>query len=56
MQEAELDVAGRFRNEADVPLKGRSYQGDTPRKHFTAEPHVAIQNGLVIKSILKKRC
>jgi len=55
-EEAELDVAGRFRNEADAPLKGRSYQGDTPRKHFTAEPHVAIQNGLVIKSILKKRC
>ena len=56
MQEAELDVAGRSRNEADVLPKGRSYQGDTPRKHFTAEPHVAIQNGLVIKSILKKRC
>ena len=56
MQEAELDVAGRFRNEADALLKGRSYQGDTPRKHFTAEPHVAIQNGLVIKSILKKKC
>jgi len=55
-EEAELDVAGRFRNEADVPLKGRSYQGDTPRKHFTAEPHIVIQNGLVIKSILKKKC
>ena len=56
MQEAELDVAGRFRNEADPLLKGRSYQGDTPRKHSTAEPHIVIQNGLVIKSILKKRC
>ena len=56
MQEAELGVAGRFRNEADAPLQGRSYQGDTPRKHFTAEPHIEIQNGLVIKSILKKRC
>ena len=50
MQEAELDVAGRFRNEADAPLKG-----DTPSKHFTAEPRIVIQNGLVIKSILKKR-
>jgi len=55
-EEAELDVAGSFRNEADALLKGRSYQGDTPRKHFTAEPHIVIQNGLVIKSILKKRC
>ena len=55
MQEARLDVAGRFMNEADAPLKGKSYQ-DTPRKHFAAEPHVVIQNGLVIKSILKKRC
>ena len=51
MQGVELDVAGRFRNEADAPLKG-----DTPSKHFTAEPHIEIQNGLVIKSILKKRC
>ena len=56
MQEAELGVAGRFRNEADAPLQGRSYQGDTPRKHFSAEPDIAIQNGPVIKSILKKRC
>jgi len=55
-EEAELGVAGRFRNEADAPLKGRSYQGDTPRKHFSAEPDIAIQNGPVIKSILKKRC
>jgi len=55
-EEAELDVGGRFRTEADASLKGRSYQGDTPRKHCTAEPRIAIQNGLVIKSILKKRC
>ena len=55
MQEAELDVAGRFRNEADALLKGRSYQGDTLRNHFTAEPLIAIRHGLVIKSILKKR-
>jgi len=54
-EEAELDVAGRFRNEADALLKGRSYQGDTLRNHFTAEPHIAIRHGLVIKSILKKR-
>ena len=56
MQEAELDVAGRSRNEADAPLKGRPYHGDTPRNHFTTESDIAIQNGLVIKSILKRRC
>merc|ERR1719357_162810 len=54
-EEAELDVAGRLRNEADALLKGRSHQGDTLRNHFTAEPHIAIRHGLVIKSILKKR-